>query len=122
VRQEGWEAWASRADVKFAKRFMTRMPERSIVLTHTPSMFLLHGKNAIQAHAGVHYPALIDDLMTRYPGGVFFHHGYWCNTQDDAQMRICTKIEDKYDLEPVDRAVEQDCEYVLYKLKRKPRP
>jgi len=119
VRQEGWEAWASRYDVRIAQRFMDRMPERSIVLTQTPSVFLLREKNAIQAYAGAHYPVLIHDLMVRYEGGVYFHHGYWCNTQDKIQDWICRKIESRYDLEPVDRAREQDYEYILYRMKRK---
>jgi len=119
VRQEGWEGWASRHDVRAAQRFMDRLPSRSIVLTHTPSMFLLHGRNAIQAYAGVRHPALVYDLMTRYEDGVFFHHGYWCNTRDDVQASICREIRRMYDLEPVDRDREQDYEYVLYRMKRK---
>jgi len=119
VREVGREAWASRCDEAFARRFMEELPPGSIVLTHTPSMFLVHGHSAIQAYAGVHHRELIHAFMDRFEGGVYFHSGYWCNTQDREQNQVCRGIRDRYILEPVDRAREQGYEYVLYRLSRR---
>ncbi|MCJ7685315.1 MAG: hypothetical protein MUO68_13595 [Desulfobacteraceae bacterium] len=119
ISRVGQEAWGSRHDHKYAKEFIGKIPERSIVLTQNPTMLLLWNQNAIQTYAGINNPGLIKDLMKRYQGHVYFHYNYWCNTQNKRNVRLCQSIRDKYDLEEVAKAKEQDYEYGLYKLRVK---
>ncbi len=114
VRLVGQEAWGARYDHTLAREFIKKIPNRSIVLTHIPTMFLLWGQNAIQTYAGINNPDLIQDLMKRYGGHVYFHQSYWCNTLNDANRQICDGIRQRYYLEPVAVAREQANEYGLY--------
>ncbi len=116
IRTEGQEAWGARYDHKYAREFIRKIPNRSIVLTHIPTMFLLWGQNAIQAYAGINNPEIIRELMVRYNGHVYFHKSYWCNTPSDANRSICDGIALKYNLEPVAVAHEQSHEYGLYRM------
>jgi len=120
VRLVGQEAWGARYDHNHAREFIKKIPERSIVLTHVPTMFLVWGQNAIQAYAGVNNPDLIRDLMARYGGNVYFHQSYWCNTQNDSNRLVCEVIRGRYDLAPVATAREQTNEYGLYRMTFKP--
>ncbi|RJR44282.1 MAG: hypothetical protein C4576_13175 [Desulfobacteraceae bacterium] len=119
IRQEGQEAWDARHDHRFARLMLEDIPRRSIILTHTPTMFLLWQQNAIQTYAGVNNPDLISRLMTEYQGEVYFHHGYWCNTRNEANVRLCRNIMERYDLEEVAVHTEQHRRYVLYKMRLK---
>lgn len=120
VRREGQEAWGARYDHAHAHAFLREVPERAIILTQTPTMFLLWGQNAIQTYAGINNPGLIKDLLKRYQGHVYFHENYWCNTQNVRNRRLCQAIREKYDLEEVAAASEQHYRYGLYKLSMKP--
>ena len=119
VRLVGQEAWGARHDHKYSYEFIKKIPNRAIVVTHVPSMFLLWGQNAIQAYAGINNPDLIRDLMNRYNGHVYFHKSYWCNTLNDANRSVCDEIGQRYDLEPVAVAHEQSHEYGLYRMTQK---
>lgn len=119
VRRVGQEAWGSRYDHQYAREFMQKIPERSIVLTQNPTMLLLWGRNAIQTYAGINNPGLIKDLFKRYQGHVYFHHNYWCNTQNEPNRRLCQGIRDRYDLEEVEEAREQNYHYGLYRMRPK---
>ena len=119
TRLLGQEAWGSRYDHKYAQEFIAMIPERSIVLTQNPTMFLLWNQNAIQTHAGINNPGLIKELMKKYQGHVYFHDNYWCNTQNRRNVRLCQDIRDKYDLEAVATASEQHYQYGLYRMKLK---
>jgi hypothetical protein len=116
VRLVGQEAWGARYDHKYSHEFIRKIPNRSIVVTHIPTMFLLWGQNAIQSYAGINNPDLIRDLMTRYNGHVYFHKNYWCNTLNDENKTICNGMQLRYDLEPVAVAREQSYEYGLYRM------
>jgi len=116
IRLVGQEAWGARYDHAHAREFIKKIPIRAIVLTHVPTMFLLWGQNAVQAHAGVNNPDLVRELMTRYNGHVYFHQSYWCNTLNDANRTICEEIRKLYHLDPVAVASEQTYEYGLYRL------
>ena len=119
ISRVGQEAWGSRYDHKYAREFIEKIPERSIILTQNPTMLLLWNQNAIQTYAGINNPDLIKDLMKRYQGHVYFHHNYWCNTKNKRNRRLCQGIKDKYHLEEIAKAKEQDYEYGLYRLKIK---
>jgi len=116
VRRVGQEAWGARYDHQHAQAFIEKIPDRSIVLTQNPSMFLLWGQNAVQTYAGINHPELILDLMEKYNGHVYFHHNYWCNTTSESNRNLCRSIRDRYDLEKIVDAKEQDYEYGLYRI------
>ena len=116
IRLVGQEAWGARYDHAYAREFIKKIPNRAIVLTHIPTMFLLWGQNAIQTYAGINNPDIIRDLMNRYGGHVYFHRSYWCNAADDANRLICDGIKQRYNLEPVATAREQANEYGLYRM------
>ncbi len=116
IRLVGQEAWGARYDHMHAREFIRKIPNRSVVLTHIPTMFLLWGQSAIQTFAGINNPDLIRDLMNRYQGHVYFHKNYWCNTVNDSNRSICEGIAQRYDLEPAAVAREQSYEYGLYRM------
>ncbi|MBM4312916.1 MAG: hypothetical protein FJ122_03225 [Deltaproteobacteria bacterium] len=116
IRTVGQEAWGARHDHMHAREFIRNIPNRSVVLTHIPTMFLLWGQSAIQTFAGLNNPDLIRDLMNRYNGHVYFHKNYWCNAVNDSNKTICDGIVQRYDLEPAAIAREQSYEYGLYRM------
>jgi hypothetical protein len=116
IRLVGQEAWGARYDHASAREFIKKIPNRAIVLTHIPTMFLLWGQNAIQTYAGINNPDIIRDLLNRYGGHVYFHQSYWCNTRNDSNRLICDGIRERYYLEPVAVAREQVHEYGLYRM------
>jgi len=119
IRQEGQEAWGSRYDHKHAQEFIKKIPRRSIILTHIPTMFLLWKQGAIQTHAGIDRPDLIKSLLKKYDGHVYFHYNYWCNTKTERNRRLCQAIKERYMLKEIASAVEQDHEYGLYQMSLK---
>jgi len=119
IRVEGEEAWSSRYDHRYAKAFIEKIPRRSIVVTQTPSMFLLWGQGAVQSYAALNNPEVIRDLMNRYPGQVYFHQNYWCNCVEDPQWEICQGIRERYRLEKIAVAHEQNYTYGIYRMSRK---
>ncbi|MEI8356793.1 MAG: glycosyltransferase family 39 protein, partial [Deltaproteobacteria bacterium] len=100
IRLVGQEAWGARYDHQFAREFIKKIPIRSIVLTQIPTMMLLWQQGAIQTFAGINNSDLIDDLLKRYEGHVYFHYSYWCSTSTD-QKNLCKSIGEKYNLEEV---------------------
>ena len=119
VRRIGQEAWGARYDHQYAEEFSKKIPERSIVLTHNPAMFLLWNRNAIQAYAGINNPEIIGHLMKKYRGHVYFHYNYWCNAESAPSRKLCRAIKDQYFLEEIACEREQNYEYVLYKMEMK---
>lgn len=89
VRATTEEAWAARADVRFARAVAAALPPTSYVLTHNPAMFHLWGINAGQMSLATVNPLHIDYLGLRYPGGVYVHWNYWCNAADPIQQTYC---------------------------------
>jgi hypothetical protein len=119
IRQVGQEAWGARYDHKYAREFIDKIPRRSIVLTHNPTMFLLWGQGAIQAYTAIHNQDLVEYLMDKYNGNVYFHYNYWCNTKSERNIRLCNAIKERYALEEIARAKEQNYEYGLYRMNLK---
>ncbi|MFA4917100.1 MAG: hypothetical protein WC560_10570 [Syntrophales bacterium] len=116
IHQEGQEAWGARYDHYYAREFIKKIPRRSIILTHIPTMFLLWQQNAIQTYAGINNPDIISHLMEKYQGNVYFHYNYWCNTSSDVNRKMCQGIKDNYTLEEIASASEQSHHYGLYKM------
>jgi 4-amino-4-deoxy-L-arabinose transferase-like glycosyltransferase len=117
VRATTEEAWAARADVRFAQEFARAIPRNSYVLTHNPSMFHLWGVNAGQMSLVSSNPAYLRYLAERYSGGVYLHWNFWCNVQDPIQVGICRKA---FGLAPgnvVTEYRERDQRFAFYRLK-----
>lgn len=116
VRATGEEAWAARADVKYARAFAQGLPPNSFVLTHNPSMFHIWKTAAGQMSMVTTDRAAADRLFTRYTGGVYLHWNFWCNVHDQVQNAFCRAVLDIFPHEAVDSRRERDYQYVLYRL------
>jgi hypothetical protein len=100
IRLVGQEAWGARADHALTREFVKKIPDKSIVLTHIPTMLLLWQQSAISIEAS-NDEALMRSLINNYDGNVYFHYNYWCGTTPDAQSKICRDIKQKYDLKEI---------------------
>ena len=92
IRSTDDEAWAARADVRFAESLVRDVPSNGYVLTQNPGMFQVWGVNAGQTSLVATRPSRLQDLARQYPGGVYFHWNFWCNVQDPVQRGYCTQI------------------------------
>lgn len=115
------EAWAARADHRFAREMAKELPQNSVVLTHNPNMFLLWGKNAAQASLATEQRGYFKSFFRRYKGGVYFHYNFWCNVDDPLQKSFCKNILNRFKCTSVMSFREKNYKFVLYKLERKKR-
>ncbi|HQG35545.1 MAG TPA: glycosyltransferase family 39 protein, partial [Syntrophales bacterium] len=115
VRLVSQEAWGARYDHAYARQFLDKIPRRSVVLTHIPTMLLLWQQGAIQTFAGINNPELIAELRKRYDGHVYFHYNYWCSTGGH-HKDLCAMMRERYDWEEVATAREQNISYGLYRI------
>jgi hypothetical protein len=122
VRETGEEAWAARADVKYAREFVTRLPTNSVVLTHNPAMFHMWDVSAAQMSVTRGDPHAIERLQARFAGGVYLHWNYWCNVPDPVQNVFCRAGLNEYAHELVESRRERDFEYALYRMQGERRP
>jgi hypothetical protein len=117
VRAVGEEAWAARADVKFAKMATRELPANAIVLTHNPSMFHVWGVSAAQLSIAAEEPDYVrSELGRRYAGGVYLHWNFWCNTSDPEQVRFCDRARANFPVELVREERERDYRFAFYRL------
>jgi hypothetical protein len=117
VRATTEEAWAARADERFARSLVPDLRGNSYVLTHNPGMFHVWGINAGQMSLVVTNPGYLDDLATRYAGGVYLHWNFWCNVQDPLQREFCRKALEIRPVETVREYRERDQRFALYRIK-----
>jgi hypothetical protein len=117
VRATTEEAWAARADVRFAHTFSRAIPRNSYVLTHNPSMFHLWGVNAGQMSLATSSPAYLRYLAERYQGGVYLHWNFWCNVQDPVQPDVCRAALAAAPGEVVTEYRERDQRFAFYHLR-----
>jgi dolichyl-phosphate-mannose-protein mannosyltransferase len=117
VRATTEEAWAARADVRFARAFATEIPRNSYVLTHNPGMFHLWGVNAGQMSLVTSSPAYMRFLAERYTGGIYLHWNFWCNVQDPVQPAICRRALATWPTEMVKEYRERDQRDAFYRMK-----
>ncbi len=115
ARAVGEEAWAARADHRYAAAMAEKLPADSLVFTHNPNMFLFWGKSAAQASilAGCDR-ALMESWKARFPGGIFFHFNFWCNVSDPVQQSFCARILAKFRHREVLKFSARDYTYILY--------
>ncbi len=116
VRAVGEEAWAARADVKYAELMVKQLPPNAIVLTHNPGMFQVWGVNAAQLSIAATEPDYVNVLMRRFAGGVFVHWNFWCNVSDPVQSEYCRETERRYDTEKISEYRERDYRYALSRI------
>jgi hypothetical protein len=117
VRATTEEAWAARADVRFAQALASDLPRNSYVLTHNPGMFHLWGVNAGQMSRVASNPRYVDFLASRYSGGVYVHWNFWCNVQDPIQPEFCRQALAMRPVELVREYKERDQRFALYRMK-----
>ena len=117
IRAAGEEAWAARADVKYARTFAQRLPPNSFVLTHNPNMFHIWNVGAGQMSMVTTDRGRAEQLFARYTGGVYLHWNFWCNVHDRVQNAFCREALDTFPHEAVDVRRERDYDYVLYRLR-----
>lgn len=119
IRTVGEEACQARADHFYAKRMIKHIPENAMVLTHNPNMFLLWGKNAAQAAIATNDHTAMNHFFERYTGGIFFHHNYWCNTDDPREQASCRNVLEKYRHSVIVEYSEKGYRFILYRIEKK---
>ena len=116
VRATTEEAWAARADVRFAQSFAAELPANAYVLTHNPGMFQVWGVNAGQLSLPVRNPEYLGVLANRYAAGVYVHWNFWCNVQDPIQPEFCRKALQLKSFSLVREYQERDYRFAFYRL------
>ncbi len=116
VRATTEEAWAARADVRFAREISWGLPRNAYVLTHNPAMFHVWGVNAGQMSLATVNPLYVDYLGARYAGGVYVHWNYWCNAADPIQRSYCQAALGAVPSTVVREMRERDYRFALYRL------
>jgi hypothetical protein len=116
VRAMPEEAWAARADLRFAHEFAPQLPADSYVLTHNPGMFHVWGVNAGQMSQAAGNPAFARFLAGRFRGGVYVHWNFWCNVQDAVQPEFCRQALALGPSEMVKEHRERDQRFAFYRL------
>jgi hypothetical protein len=121
VRATTEEAWAARADVRFARSLVPQLSGNAYVLTHNPGMFHVWGVNAGQMSRAVADPGYPKALATRYSQGVYLHWNFWCNVLDPIQQAFCRKALEANAFEVMAEHREGDQRYAFYRLLAEPR-
>jgi hypothetical protein len=93
IRATSEEGWQARDAHRAAVHFAAELPEDAIVMTHTPSIFHLAGKNAAQLFlADGGREGWRTATQADHPGGVYLHWGFWCNRGGDVQRQLCERV------------------------------
>jgi hypothetical protein len=117
VRATTEEAWAARADVRFARTVAAQLPADSYVITQNPGMFQVWGVSAGQMSRVVATPGYAALLARRYSGGIYVHWNFWCNVDDPVQQAMCRRTMALGPTELVTEQRERDQRYAFYRLK-----
>jgi 4-amino-4-deoxy-L-arabinose transferase-like glycosyltransferase len=116
VRATTEEAWAARADVRFARSLVPALRGNAYVLTHNPSMFHVWGVNAGQMSLIATNPQHLDYLAVRYAQGAYLHWNFWCNVTDPVQQGFCRAALTRKPVETVKQYRERDQFFALYRF------
>ncbi len=116
ARAEGEEAWAARNDHKYAVEFAQMLPQNSIIFTHTPNIFLLNKRSAIQSASETYNPGTVERHLYRFKGGVYLHYGYWSNVNDPVEREFTENILNKYNYKTIKEYYYRNYKYGLYKI------
>jgi hypothetical protein len=115
VRATTEEAWAARADVRFARSLVPELRGNAFILTHNPGMFHVWGVNAGQMSLIVNDPRRLHFLATRYDR-TYLHWNFWCNVEVPIQQALCRTALDGEVVEIVREYRERDQRYALYRF------
>lgn len=94
VPTESQEASEAREDTDFIVHEAARLPHAALVISHAPSVWLVEGANSCElTRVEQHLRGNLRELVNQYPGGIFFHFGYWDNVepafgQNSAQLFV----------------------------------
>ncbi|MCM0607195.1 MAG: glycosyltransferase family 39 protein [Xanthomonadaceae bacterium] len=117
LRLLGEEPREARFDAEYARQMQSKLPEDSVVLTHNVGMWLVFGQSAAQGFSALDNTDFVyKNLFVRHTGGVYFHWNFWCNTADESQKTICTKILDKYQHKLFHETTMYRKRYAIYEL------
>jgi hypothetical protein len=116
VRAEGEEAWEARTGHKYAVEFANLLPDNSIIFTHTPNVFLLNKRSAIQTSSETYNPGLVENYLSRFKGGVYVDFNYWSNVQDAVERGFTETILNRYNYETIREHYYRNYKYGLYKI------
>jgi 4-amino-4-deoxy-L-arabinose transferase-like glycosyltransferase len=116
VRATSEEAWAARADVRFAESVAPSLRGNSFVLAHNPGMFHVLGVNAGQMSLVFNNPSYVDYLGLRFSGGVYLHWNFWCNVPVPEQQALCRLIGEQRQMVPVHEYKERDQYFAIYRI------
>jgi hypothetical protein len=121
VRATTEEAWAARADVRFAESVVPAITGNAYVLTHNPGMFHVWGISAGQMSLVANNPGQLAFLATRYRD-VYLHWNYWCNVSDPVQQAFCARALGVNPAKLVREYRERNQRYSLYRFEIAPPP
>jgi hypothetical protein len=116
VRATTEEAWAARADVKFAKSVAAQLPPDSYVLSQDPGMFQVWGISSGQMARVASNPSYGRWLASRFAGGLYVHWNFWCNTQEREQPAICRQAMTLGKTILIAETRERDQRFAFYRL------
>ncbi|MBF0613974.1 MAG: glycosyltransferase family 39 protein [Magnetococcales bacterium] len=123
IRATTHEAWAARADVRFARQMVSHLPPEALVLTHNPNLFQLWGVHAAQLSLASTDPNYVNQaLANRYRGGIYLHFNFWCNVPDPVQNQFCDHVLSQYNSTQLVEFYEGNFRYALHRLHPKPTP
>jgi hypothetical protein len=116
----GPEAKQAREDVECGRRFAEALPEKSLVLTHNPNMWLIWGRNAAQLSLAREAKNRVHGkFFTQYPGGVYFHLNFWCQVPDPPQNSLCEDAFSYYETTLFSECKPGETRYALYRMSPK---
>ncbi|MBN2020973.1 MAG: glycosyltransferase family 39 protein [Sedimentisphaerales bacterium] len=116
IRAEGDEAWEARTGRKYAVEFAKLLPDNSIIFTHTPNIFLLNKRSAIQSSSETYNPGIIKQHLERFKGGVYVDFNYWSNVEDPEQRGLTENILNRYNYQMIKEYHWRNYKYGLYKI------
>jgi len=99
VRGVHHEAWLARYAHDWAVERMQELPENSMVITHIPSVFNLHGVGGIQMAVGANEPKRVEHFIDTVQGGVYLYWGFWSVVPDEVSHDHAVRARDNFDCE-----------------------
>lgn len=113
IRAADEEAWGSRLDHDAVGMHSQVLHPHDVVITFSPHMFLLQGKNAIYMDRVIN-PVRMKELRNRYDR-YFLYYDFWCHVQE-ANKRVCNQLLDTYPHTTVESVEARNYRYTLYEL------
>ncbi|MCM0605398.1 MAG: glycosyltransferase family 39 protein [Xanthomonadaceae bacterium] len=119
----GQEAVQARLDVSFSREVASKISKDALIFSHNPSMWLILGVSSAQSSILSHLldqPLILRNQIRvwrkNYPGGIFFHWNFWCNTMDKVQVTFCQKIINGFKHKKVFEQVLNNKPYSVYEI------